>query len=274
MILPASYHTGFAPRDGYPAYPELWRGCVGAWAPCLGPTGLTLRDWSGRQNHGTLTNMVPGDDWVVSGGRYALDFDGVNDFVSIASILESTGQLTVTAWARQTASISLAVYAVFASSDAAGAILPFQIESYQGRWGFIWGASPYVRLQQAANLIVNRWQHLALTRSGTTGSWSYWFYVDGIEQISGTTSINPGSAQPMAIGRNGNRAAQFFPGTISDLRIYNRALAANEIRLLANRRSVAYEMQEPRFYSMHEASAFNPAWARNSNVILSPVGAA
>ena len=75
MILPASYSNGFAPRDGQPLYPELWRGCVGAWCPSLGPTGLTLRDWSGFGNHGTLTNMDPGTDWVLSGGRYALDFD-------------------------------------------------------------------------------------------------------------------------------------------------------------------------------------------------------
>ena len=83
MIIPASYANGFAPRDGRPLYPEFSHGLIGNWAPCLGPTGLTLRDWSGRANHGTLTNMVPGDDWIVSDGRYSLDFDGSNDFVSL-----------------------------------------------------------------------------------------------------------------------------------------------------------------------------------------------
>lgn len=217
--------------------------------------------------------MDAATDWVVSNGRYALDFDGSNDFVSIPAIADSVGRLTVTAWARQTAAISANVYAVFASSDAAGAVLPFQIESFGGKWGFIWGSSPYVRLQQAADLIVSRWQHLALTRSGTTGSWSYRFYVDGIEQISGTTSINPGSSQPIAIGRNGNRASQYFPGNISDVRIYNRVLSSAEIRLLATRRGIAFERRK-RNQVYFGAAFFNPAWARNSNVILSPVGAA
>ena len=65
-------------------YPELWRGLVGAWSPCLSPRGGTvLRDLSGRGNHGTLTNMDATTDWVTSGGKTALDFDGSNDYVSI-----------------------------------------------------------------------------------------------------------------------------------------------------------------------------------------------
>ena len=64
-----------------PLYPELWRGCVGAWSPSLGPTGVTLRDWSGYARHFALTNMDAGTDWVASGGRYALDLDGTNDYL-------------------------------------------------------------------------------------------------------------------------------------------------------------------------------------------------
>lgn len=64
MILPGRYANGFAPRDGQPLYPELWKGCVGAWNPGLGVTGLTLRDQSGFGRHGTLTN---GPTWGVSG---------------------------------------------------------------------------------------------------------------------------------------------------------------------------------------------------------------
>jgi hypothetical protein len=70
-----SYQSGFyAPGRGVAKHPELWRGCVGAWNPGLGNTGLSLRDWSGNQNNGTLTN---GPTWGVSDGRQALDFDGV-----------------------------------------------------------------------------------------------------------------------------------------------------------------------------------------------------
>ena len=43
-------------------------------------------DRSGYGNHGTLTNMDPGTDWVPSGGKLALDFDVSNDYVSVGDI--------------------------------------------------------------------------------------------------------------------------------------------------------------------------------------------
>lgn len=87
-------------------YPELWQGLVGAWSPCLSPPGGTvLRDLSGRQNHGTLTNMDAATDWVTSGGRRALDFDGSNDYVeaSNSESLKITGELSLFAWVLTTA---------------------------------------------------------------------------------------------------------------------------------------------------------------------------
>lgn len=79
LYLP-SYKSGFARCAAESKAPGLWKDCVGLWAPSLGATGLTLRDWSGFQNHGTLTN---GPTWGVFGGRRALGFDEVNDHVLI-----------------------------------------------------------------------------------------------------------------------------------------------------------------------------------------------
>ena len=100
------------------AYPELWSGCVGAWAPCLGPTGTRLHDLSRYRNWGTLTNMDAATDWVVSGGRYALDFDGSNDYVSAGNMpnLGSIFDLTIS---------------FFLNVQASTAYFPI-IEKYQG----------------------------------------------------------------------------------------------------------------------------------------------
>lgn len=245
-----NYATGEQSR-----YPELWRGCVGAWAMCLGPTGTRLFDFSGRQNWGTLTNMDAATDWVVSGGQYALDFDGFDDVVQLSSIPDSPNQITATAWARQTVAISLAAYAVFSSTDSAGAVIPFQLESFQGRWGFIWGDGSYVRPAVSFDIVQNQWYHIALVRAGSTANWSYRFFVDGIERLSGTTTVNPGASNPIAIGRNGNRNAQFFPGNIDDVRLYNRALSPAEIRLLASKRGIAYERQRRRRVNEQAAAA-------------------
>jgi len=85
-----SYHNGFARHAGESAHPELWEGLVGAWLPVLGPTGSTLRDVSGFQNHGTLTDMVPGTDWILGQNPWlpghALVFDGVEHHIALPDI--------------------------------------------------------------------------------------------------------------------------------------------------------------------------------------------
>lgn len=90
-----SYKGGFARYAAESEAPELWRGLVGAWLPFLGPTGLTLRDWSGRHTHGTLIAMAP-DDWVVDGEGYALDFL-TDDSVVMGQAL-SGYPFSLTAW--------------------------------------------------------------------------------------------------------------------------------------------------------------------------------
>ena len=92
----------FAKSQAEAEYPELWRGLVGAWSPCLSPRGGTvLRDLSGRGNHGTLTNMDPETDWVTRGGKQALDFDGSNDIV-IASARSAQASVESGIWTLST----------------------------------------------------------------------------------------------------------------------------------------------------------------------------
>ena len=81
-----SYQQGFARCAAEAENPGLWKGLVGLWAPTLGPTGLTLRDWSGYGNHGTLTNMDPATDYVPSEKGWALDYDGDDDFIELGTI--------------------------------------------------------------------------------------------------------------------------------------------------------------------------------------------
>jgi len=82
-------------------YPSLRQGLVGAWCPSLGATGYTLHDQSGYNNHGTLTNMDAGTDWVASGDGLALDFDGANDYIDIPvrGLPSIQGAKTISLWA-------------------------------------------------------------------------------------------------------------------------------------------------------------------------------
>lgn len=61
-------------------FPGLRRGCVGIWSPCLGPSGVTLYDWSAYKQHGTLVNAPVFD---ASGKHFSLKFNGSNTYVSL-----------------------------------------------------------------------------------------------------------------------------------------------------------------------------------------------
>jgi hypothetical protein len=251
VILPGTYHNGFAPRDGEPLFPELWRGCVGAWNPGLGPTGLRIYDWSPYKNHGTLTNMDGGADWVASQGRYALDFDGVDDYVNLGAWqpISTTLPFTFTAWVRSP-EISGFLYPNiatfrtnsgrfgFAFSSDAGGYLGMLFGSQDATWGR-W------RNGLAASVWTNTWRHVAYSYDGispTTAS-SFQSYFDGNSVAITTASAFGAQADRSAIGSDSDSGVVTrMRGLLSDLRLHNRVLSPNEIRLLASRRGIAYEM--------------------------------
>ena len=231
------------------AYPQLWRGCVGAWCPSLGPSGSRLHDYSRRMNWGALTNMDPATDWIVSGGAYALDFDGSNDNVTtLSTFAPGAGPMTVTYWydGRNTAQFNFHVTQRPAGFNS----------SVSSAWGI--GQGNYnigpantlrigVLLYTPGNYRVwfgdanfcDKMRHYAFTTSGSAIA----VYVDGAEASGVTTALGNWPDIPatsaIAIGavQDGTLATN---GIIDDVRVYNRVLDRGEIRLLARRRGIAF----------------------------------
>jgi hypothetical protein len=245
MILPGTYANGFAPRDGEPLFPELWRGCVGAWNPGLGPTGLTLRDWSLFKNHGTLTNMDAGTDWVASQGRYALEFDGTNDSVALGyrPVLNLQSPLTICCWCFPTANVSQAV--VYSNMTGSFTGCETALTTLIPRF---WNGSSWFNATQP--LPANTWSHVAWTNNGTVTQ----IFING--QLRGSSTHNGPTSNtsiPQHIGSR-NTAIPFI-GLLDCLELYNRILSPNEIRLLASRRGIAYEMA-PRNWTSQQIAAY------------------
>jgi hypothetical protein len=261
MILPGSYANGFAPRDGQPLYPELWRGCVGAWNPGLGPTGLTLRDWSGYGNHGTLTNMDAGTDWVASQGRYALDFDGSNDYVLCSSTKAGNvgaSNVTFSIWVN-TANTSAFrgfinkregggsfrqwCFGQGSINTGGGAVAGKYISLFWYIGGSLNSPGTVQNFRTTSDHIDGKMHHFAGTRTnGTVPK----IYVDGVEVevtaiVDGRTNLNADNDSNIEIGSL-SRGANSVQGQVDGVQIYNRALSPHEIRLLATRRGIAYEM--------------------------------
>ena len=240
MILPASYLNGFAPRDGQPLYPSLWKGCVGAWNPGLGPSGSVLRDQSGFKNNGTLTN---GPTFAASQGRYAMSFDGTDDYVDFGdnNVLNCTVSLAISMWAKRNGTGGGTYHAWV--QRFSGATVGYQL--------YVPNSDNIVRFYTntvlASSYVMSdtNWHHLCVTNNSSTTS----FFIDGIPYGSGSQSLV--SVTAATVKNFGNfSAGGKINGFIDDARIYNRPLSPDEIRLLATRRGIAYEMAPRRRLSV------------------------
>lgn len=233
MILPGSYANGFAPRDGRPLYPELWRGCVGAWAPCLGPTGLALRDWSGFGNHGTLTGMAAGTAWRAD-QKPTLNFDGTDDFVSCGSTVPQPAQLSLSFWFKPTGTITAfdaligrATTDAWANGFGAFFQTSTTIRFYSGLYSSNFATS--------GAIIANDWNHVVGIHGPTLR-----IVLNGVEGTAGTPSFIAAAAS-FEIGRLASNMYN-INGNMDDVRLYNRVLSSTEIKLLQSRRGIAYEI--------------------------------
>lgn len=257
-MIRGSYYNGFAPRDGMPLYPSLWRGCVGAWAPCLGPTGLTLRDWSGYGNHGTLTNMAADSDWVVHGGAYCLDFDNTDDGVNCGSTnrFAFTSAFSFSCWFR---TFLVSDYVLFCGR--------FQDVANTGFLCGVYLSKVFFQLNTVLNTAgatptVNTWTHYAATWDGSTIR----VYMNaGIPDTAATTSLSAPSTS-MWIGNYASPTIAPMNGQLDDIRLYNRVLNPNEITLLSRRRGIAYDMMP--MTMLYSAAGFQAAWALRQRQIL------
>ena len=85
----------------------------------------------------------------------------------------------------------------------------------------------------ASSVPYNTWTHLCVTidNSGVAI-----IYINGIQNASKTiglpSSIN--NVYPFTIGNRANATDRTFDGKIDDIRIYNRVLSAEEIKILYN----------------------------------------
>jgi len=218
-------------------YPNLWRGCVGAWCPSEDRSRSNrLTDFSGYNNHGVLTNMDPATDWVPSGGKMALDFDGVNDQL-VFPAFNLSNNLTWCIWVHKTS--ATANHHIFGQGDGLTTGMYLQTN----------GSSQFVvyvtQVSISGGLLEsNKWTAVSVTKTGSSIS----LYVNGTIRATGTASPTD-STTPLAVGYVRFNSGNFYSGSssnVDDFRVYNRALSPSEIRTLSLRRGIAYETERPR----------------------------
>lgn len=195
-----------------------------------------------RRNNGTLSNMDPATDWVVGpnrrpGGWGALDFDGTNDRVPMASSITAPTNLTVSAWWNTASITSPDVRHLFADGNSTGNVYwrPQCLNAQKPAYGY-GSSSGNSRRWDATNNIVTAtgvWWHIVWTQVGTD---TPVLYVNGVAQAvtlasSAGTNTRP-TAQGAALGSLGLFTAVpgfFWTGFGDDIRLYDRVLSDAEV---------------------------------------------
>lgn len=220
-------------------------GLTGHWKLNDG-SGLTATDSSGLGSHGTLMNMDESTDWVSGKIGGALDFDGDNDYVTTSfddgvhdNLPAISGCLwffsdinqsrRVAGWQRTAPNQEIFVPA--AMSLNSGAI------SASVRLGGGVGLITVTTPDMGAGYWNNQWYHVCTVFDKNLASGRLKIYVNGkilAQHDAGNATVDYNDATMNAIfdiARNPSSGTR-FNGKIDDVRIYNRALSANEVQII------------------------------------------
>jgi len=219
-------HNAQAAFDGTgpPAYPPGQADPVGTW---------TLDENSGTVAHDSAGShdlpLTGGPAWVAGRSGGALQFDGSSQYAQASGpVLDTAGNFSVSAWVKLDSTGHFAT-AVSQDGDSASAFF-LQYSAQDNRWAF---STVEGRALSDAPPVTGQWTHLVGVHDANQGT--YTLYVDGQSQAKVQSQcLGDASSGPLAIGRGyyGGNKTDFFPGTVDQVHVWNRALAAADVTAL------------------------------------------
>jgi len=213
------------------ANPHDWStGLVGYWNfNGQNTTSSGTRDMSANNNWGELKNGVKPVAGIIG---QALSFDGVNDYVEISNDASlNPSQVTMEAWAKSdTTNWNAWTCHV---SKRYGNIPVYQMGGGAGSKKYTFyigdGVDNYY-IEYTPTFDITDWHHYVATYDGSDMS----LYIDGMLVGGPTTKgidLYTSDTGPLMIGLDDNYVgSRHFDGSIDEVRIYNRALSAEEVK--------------------------------------------
>lgn len=260
-----TYHSGFysPKRGGVAKFPEMWRGCVGAWAPCLGQTYDRILDQTWYQNHGTIVGTYSAsNDWKRHDGQEV--FRLYNTGPSYLSIPFANSSLFTTAGSLI---IWMSRWGTTSGNDGAWVISSNGSDNHYPYSGTIYDGTFCTSRQTigAGNVDITSGVIPLHSVAITFGSGVYTFYQNGrvVYSASGLTFDPPEST--LRIGRNSDG---FKSLALHEARLYNVCLTPDQVRRFTLRPGQAYELYRKSFSVSTSGTAVN----RKRSILLLGVG--
>jgi len=236
MMIVALATTAFAADFDPNSDPSL----LGHWSFDEG-SGTVAADSSPNGNDGQLTN---GPVWVAGKIAGALMFDGVDDYVEIPhsdSLLPSADEVTVAAWIhaeRHTGPNNAQWQGILSKGDAPR--LYSLYTEVSGSLHFSTGpGGAFVGTLSGDPVPLGEWAHVAAVVS--EGQHLYYINAEPAGVSGSGITLPPEGTSILTIGKTPGETDREFLGMIDDVRIYDRALTAQEIKKLIPPRLKAAE---------------------------------
>jgi hypothetical protein len=201
---------------------------VGYWKMDEG-YGTTARDYSGSGNSGTLTNMAsPGTStsgWSNNGKfNKALNFDGSDDYVTYPTTLPTTN-FSISVWFKTNASSGQTMFTSTDSTRVNGVKL--RLDSTGVTKVYV---EPNTSTVGTKAYNDGKWHQMLVSASSTETK----VYMDGVvDKTYGAALLSGTYTFYKRIGDGG--AQEFFNGSIDEVKIYNYALTASDVKTDYNR---------------------------------------
>lgn len=205
-------------------------GLVGHWTfDGKNMTNITATDVSGNGNNGTLTNMTRNGSAVIGKIGQALSFNGSSYITFPHTTALNLYPISFGGWFKTN----------YAAGSRAGFVSKYTGGSANGWESGITNKKVYAYYfgatsdtggpASAADFNDGKWHHSmnVVDANGMT------MYVDGIVVATSSWTAAPSVTTSVSIGRIGEAHANAdFPGSLDDIRVYNRALSAQEVKTL------------------------------------------
>jgi hypothetical protein len=219
----ALYHEG-----GWPTTMPVSRsGLVGEWL-----FTANANDTSGGGHDGTVVNGAPLAADRFGASDHAYQFNGSNQLIDCGNPSDNSLDIgtnaTISLWCKYPGTPG--EWSTFLGKDVGPSAHPKWIFCYSDgalHWHINNGSYSNNQFSSAWSPTANLWYHVVVVKSGM----DYSFFIDGAARGSATTTLN--LPYPIAADLTiGNAEAFYFGGSLDDVRIYNRAITADEVRAL------------------------------------------
>ncbi len=206
--------------------------------------------WTFNEGSGTVAYDSAGDNdgtiygasWAVGQIGGALSFDGIDDYADLGLgpelDIERTDQFTLSAWYMGTGPH----YTILSKMDKAVGYRGYDMFIQEGyvhahiisTWTF-----NAIRVDGTLYPVTDSsWHHIAVTYDGSSLASGLKIYVDAMEEMTSvyrnslSSTIRNSVSLKVAARSDGSGTTQHLNGTIDDVRVYDKALTADQIEQL------------------------------------------